>query len=133
MPSIGSCAWASARMLDHKLPGWHKYIDIDRLDISDSCNCIIGQLMDWMERSDVLYCGMTGIDIHMLEHSFCIARTRTFWVREIQCRRGADLVQTALEDRALCPVPESEPKVIPIQPATDLGSRESCPLARNMQ
>lgn len=33
-----------AKLLDTKLPGWHKQIKLNRLDLSDGCRCVLGQL-----------------------------------------------------------------------------------------
>lgn len=30
-------------LLDEKLPGWAQQIDLDRLDLGNTCNCILGQ------------------------------------------------------------------------------------------
>lgn len=32
-----------AALLDEKLPGWHERIDVGRLDLGDTCDCILGQ------------------------------------------------------------------------------------------
>lgn len=35
---------AGAKLLDKKIgPAWIEIIDLDRLDLSDSCNCVVGQ------------------------------------------------------------------------------------------
>ena len=31
-------------LLDEKMPGWDRRIDLDRLDLMSSCRCILGQL-----------------------------------------------------------------------------------------
>lgn len=33
-----------AAFLDRELPGWHQDIDLDRLELSSSCDCVLGQL-----------------------------------------------------------------------------------------
>ena len=33
-----------AELLDRELPGWDERIDLDRLDLGSTCNCIVGQL-----------------------------------------------------------------------------------------
>jgi hypothetical protein len=35
---------AGAALLDEKLPGWDKDIDLGRLDLGSPCRCILGQL-----------------------------------------------------------------------------------------
>lgn len=52
---------AGATFLDEREPGWWRRIDVDRLSISDSCNCILGQLAggfgDGMDQYDVWSAG----------------------------------------------------------------------------
>lgn len=38
------CAERGAELLDNRWPGWWQEIDLSRLDLSDSCNCVLGQL-----------------------------------------------------------------------------------------
>lgn len=33
---------AGAKLLDEKVPGWVDMIDLEELDISDTCNCVVG-------------------------------------------------------------------------------------------
>ena len=33
-----------AELLDRELPGWDERIDLDRLDLGSTCDCIVGQL-----------------------------------------------------------------------------------------
>ncbi len=33
-----------ARLLDNVLPGWEKRVEIDRLSIASTCNCVLGQV-----------------------------------------------------------------------------------------
>ena len=33
-----------AALMDKELPGWEKKIDLERLDLGDICNCVVGQL-----------------------------------------------------------------------------------------
>lgn len=37
-------------LLDEKLPGWDRRIDLDKLDLASPCNCVLGQT--WDEQSD---------------------------------------------------------------------------------
>jgi hypothetical protein len=39
-----------AALLDEKLPGWHERIDLDRLDLASSCDCVLGQ--EFADHSD---------------------------------------------------------------------------------
>lgn len=38
------CAERGAELLDNRWPGWWQEIDLSRLDLQDSCNCVLGQL-----------------------------------------------------------------------------------------
>lgn len=38
------CATRGAELLDNRWPGWWQEVDLSRLDLSDSCNCVLGQL-----------------------------------------------------------------------------------------
>lgn len=35
-----------AALLDERYPGWEHSVDLAKLDLSDSCRCILGQLFD---------------------------------------------------------------------------------------
>jgi hypothetical protein len=37
---------AGAALLDEKMPGWYKKIDLDSLELSDERHCVLGQLFD---------------------------------------------------------------------------------------
>lgn len=37
---------AGAAVLDIAAPGWDDKINVDQLDLSDTCNCVLGQLAD---------------------------------------------------------------------------------------
>lgn len=43
-PTIAERVARGAALLDEKLPGWDKDINLDRLDLSSSCRCVVGQL-----------------------------------------------------------------------------------------
>lgn len=44
MTTITERVEQGADLLDEKRPGWWRVIDLDRLDISQPCNCVAGQL-----------------------------------------------------------------------------------------
>jgi hypothetical protein len=44
MQTAVSRAAAGARVLDTKIPDWAKKVDVSRLDIGDTENCILGQI-----------------------------------------------------------------------------------------
>jgi hypothetical protein len=33
-----------AKLLDEKEPGWRALVDVDELDMSSACNCVVGQV-----------------------------------------------------------------------------------------
>lgn len=52
-----------AAALDESIPGWHNLIDLDSLEMQDSCNCVVGQIAgrklnldenDWLFFEDAL-------------------------------------------------------------------------------
>jgi hypothetical protein len=43
MSKIPENVLRGAAFLDSTLPGWDKKIDLDKLNLSDSCNCVLGQ------------------------------------------------------------------------------------------
>lgn len=49
-----------AALMDDKLPGWVERIDLDRLDLHSSCNCILGQ--EFADHEDVDGEVWTGYD-----------------------------------------------------------------------
>jgi hypothetical protein len=44
MVTVAQRVAAGAAWLDEHEPGWDQHIDLDRLDLSYGCNCILGQL-----------------------------------------------------------------------------------------
>lgn len=38
------CAERGAELLDNRWPGWWQEVDLSRLDLSNSCQCVLGQL-----------------------------------------------------------------------------------------
>lgn len=45
-----------AQLLDERLPGWVDRIDLDRLNLASSCNCILGQKFgDYLDGIDALF------------------------------------------------------------------------------
>lgn len=62
-----------AALLDERMPGWHARIDLDRLDLADGKQCVLGQLFPepitvtrWQEYGhlslDSALTGLTGLD-----------------------------------------------------------------------
>jgi len=42
-PTIAERVAAGAALLDEREPGWAERLDLDRLDIMSSCDCVVGQ------------------------------------------------------------------------------------------
>jgi hypothetical protein len=39
------------RLLDREKPGWERKIDLDRLDLGHTCNCVLGQVYGNYDRA----------------------------------------------------------------------------------
>ena len=66
-----------AKFLDTKMPGWYNKIDISRLNINNSCNCIIGQLYgNFWEELDIVF--------KQFKHTTLAAELRGFIPYEIK-------------------------------------------------
>ena len=44
MSEITERVEAGAALLDEKLPGWWREIDLEKLNLASRCNCVLGQL-----------------------------------------------------------------------------------------
>lgn len=51
MSAIAKRVAAGAAFLDEREPGWWERIDLDRLDMSSECRCVLGQLATDLETS----------------------------------------------------------------------------------
>lgn len=81
-----------AALLDRKVPGWENRIDLDRLDISSTANCILGQLYSpttsWVgEGYTNLYAVGMGTDISILDEYVDFPELKAEWKRVITERR----------------------------------------------
>lgn len=47
---IPANAVRGAALLDERLPGWRAEIDVDRLDLGNTCNCVLGELFGSYDR-----------------------------------------------------------------------------------
>lgn len=45
MDDVAERVASGAALLDEKRPGWWREIDLATLDIGDTCNCVVGQLI----------------------------------------------------------------------------------------
>ena len=44
MNAIAERVERGAALLDERIPGWWKHIDLSRLDVASGCDCVAGQL-----------------------------------------------------------------------------------------
>ncbi len=87
---------AGAQLLDEKIPGWYKRINLDTLNLSNPTNCICGQLSDIGNWETVLSFLGEGPDreAFVMEHGFCADyATHELWVEAIQARLAHDALE----------------------------------------
>ena len=86
---------AGAALLDRELgPGWEDRIDLDTLELSSTCGCVLGQLhkslhphsLDYAQRVEWVHVAGTGIDSFPRE---------LFDGRTVTCARGASAIPIA--------------------------------------
>jgi len=89
-----------ARYLDLNAPGWFRSIDLNRLNMSNPCCCVVGQLfgsfavgleqldVDSTEDEDVAL-GFDRPDPLYLDYSNNLAALTPIWKREIEARLAA--------------------------------------------
>ena len=83
-----------AAWLDERKPGWENLVDIDKLVMSDSDNCIAGQVFrdeaaehpDWhvTDGYDYVYDLMGGEEL--VSHAF-VFEGREQWIAQVEARR----------------------------------------------
>jgi len=86
-----------AALLDERLPGWEDRIDLDKLDLSSTCNCVVGQLYRPTPRSHLGYTeGLYTLEIKNPSRfgferwpTSRYSRLTEAWRRLIELRRGA--------------------------------------------
>lgn len=102
-------AQAGAALLDKKIPNWVELIDLDSLEMSEPCSCVIGQIADKAVNLDAPYgahrymgfntlahhlTGLDGFD-ELVDHGFEADDyveyndLQTAWVELIEARRAA--------------------------------------------
>lgn len=70
----------AAALLDEHAIGWRERIDVDRLDIEDPCDCILGQLYGWFEGKRVLYGSETSSRV---SPAFYTNDALPYWLEEL--------------------------------------------------
>ena len=94
---------AGAKLLDEKVPGWVERQNLEKLDISDIDNCVVGQTFPDRPYTEALMELFDEDDeqsaLHMsLQYGFCIPSDRTYegysqlteeWIEYIEGRLGA--------------------------------------------
>jgi len=89
-----------ARYLDLNAPGWFRSIDLNRLNMSNPCCCVVGQLFYsfavGLEQLDVdpgavedVALGFDRSDSLGLDYSRDLAALTPIWKREIEARLAA--------------------------------------------
>ena len=88
-----------AAFLDEKLPGWEDQIDLEQLDLSSRCNCVLGQLYKRPRERNTWHRYDRGLNALGIEtpskYGFTIWGSGTFegldraWRRLIELRRKA--------------------------------------------
>lgn len=78
-------------LLDEKLPGWDGRIDLDNLDLTNACDCILGQEFDDPFR-DGYYVGLdelfSGSTDEAIQHGFNVDTGGIEWsLLEVEWRR----------------------------------------------
>jgi hypothetical protein len=105
------CVGRGALMLDKILPDWWKHIDVRRIDLSSSEDCILAQLWPVIQTRTRAYRGLqtpfgassAWVDCHAIErwdidtHGFAVhsgwteathRELKKAWAFEIECRRA---------------------------------------------
>lgn len=62
LPSVAERVAAGAAYLDQHQPGWDAQIDLDRLNISSACDCVLGQLYGQYLRAPLFDNAESGSD-----------------------------------------------------------------------
>jgi hypothetical protein len=109
---LNLAAERGAKWMDEKMPGWHNWIDLERLNVRSECDCILGQsggferlAMQWFLRSpiDISSHGFTapnGANVlfatndsigyeHQISAEYLILNSA--WRREIESRLLSDV------------------------------------------
>ena len=102
---------AGAQVLDEKIPGWYRQIDISSLDMSDGEHCICGQLAGGADDWEPIVTFLSGIAFHddriewanfVREHGFGGTKSEhRAWLDAIQARIDHDALPAVVEEREL--------------------------------
>lgn len=85
---------AGAAYLDRVMPGWWQRIDLERLDLSSTCNCVLGQEFGhfaaapedaYLNAGDAY---AKGFDIHFRDEFGSYEPLTAEWRRLIESRRA---------------------------------------------
>lgn len=82
MSGVAERVAAGARFLDEHEPGWWQRINVSRLNLSDSCRCIRGQLDGDADEFDP----NLGFDIYPLDDDAAYDELTAEWRRVITSR-----------------------------------------------
>lgn len=92
MSNWEECVAAGAAYLDDTNPGWWRRINLDRLDLSSTCRCILGQLdgdyLDAVEHRGLAYQGPTPEELGFLAPVHEAHALTDTWRELITARRG---------------------------------------------
>src|SRR5690349_3384032 len=116
---------AGAAFLDEVKPGWHKEIDVERLNLESSCRCVMGQLYgSYFGRPVALKVGpFAGVNHGLSLSAGTPEKWRKLdelWIKEVEIRNmdigkeGQPVRVEPLEN----PVPQKQPAEAPRQPQT---------------
>ena len=76
MPKPSERVAAGAALLDSRRPGWYQGIDLNRLDIADPVNCVLGQTGGYFG----YYRELNRLDIVDQAHAYGFTQDRSmFW------------------------------------------------------
>jgi hypothetical protein len=99
-PPVPDRVQAGVDLLDREVPGWVGYVDLDSLDVTDECRCVLGQVFGGGAR-DGYSEGLDELDIvgRASVYGFCAAdnaggydderRLTAAWRNRIEARQVA--------------------------------------------
>jgi hypothetical protein len=90
MATINERVAYGAAVLDQKSPGWESQIDLSKLDLNDSCRCVLGQIyghyFDGLMVLDKGSGGSMGFNIYASESPNRFADLDEAWISLIKER-----------------------------------------------
>lgn len=81
-----------ARLLDQHLPGWYERINVDALQMQNSCRCILGQLHGGNYTRGRVELGIVAGESSQYGFNasqMLYERLKDLWIKEIELRRLA--------------------------------------------